>query len=76
VAVQVKDDLREVLEDLKGKGIGRIYYGPQNRTQVALTEEDAQKYENVWLSKEEYDANQHEVAALARIWENKMARIH
>lgn len=75
LVTEAKAYLHGILRGLKENGIGRLYYNRLYLHRVTLSAEVASKYESVWLSDEEKDAEKGNVDALKRIWAERVARI-
>lgn len=75
LVTRAKAAIQGTLHSFKEKGIGRIYFGYKYEAEVALTEELITKLKGMWLSEEEMRANEGDVDALKRIWEERAERI-
>ncbi|KAF7555283.1 hypothetical protein G7Z17_g2334 [Cylindrodendrum hubeiense] len=69
----LKHSIRTRVQKPCDLGIGRLYFDDQFESHVVSTSEEALKYQNVWLSKEEYSANKGNLKALRYIWKKKVA---
>lgn len=69
---QVKDSIRRQVQKLRDQGVGRLYFDNHFHSHFTTTANEGLKYQNVWLSEEEYNANKGNLTALKRIWNKRL----
>lgn len=68
----VKDSIRRRVQELRDQGVGRPYFDRHFESHYTTTAEEALKYQGVWLSKEQYNANKGNLNALKRLWNKRL----
>ncbi|KAK7422644.1 hypothetical protein QQX98_001432 [Neonectria punicea] len=71
---EAKVGLQKALDFLALKGISRVYFAQGFNPRVALTEECARKYKDVWLTDDEMKAMKEDIGALMTTWTRRMQR--
>ncbi|KAH6975015.1 hypothetical protein BKA56DRAFT_733399 [Ilyonectria sp. MPI-CAGE-AT-0026] len=69
----VKDSIRRRVQELCDLGVGRPYFDRNFEPHYTTTAEEGLKYQGVWLSKEQYNANKGKLNALKRIWNKRLS---